>query len=110
MIDPNVHSEEKAFRRFVLSVLKSRLSFDQSFVLISLISILCILLFLRSSERWPILPILAWILATIILVSVVAASKRKHALRRQETISVSRHRRNNSRDINTDPAFDEFHQ
>ena len=109
MIDPSVHHEEKAFRRFLISLLKLRLTFDQSFVLISLISILCILLFLRSSEPWPILPILAWILATIILVTVVAASKRKQALRRQELIG-PRHRRNNSRDISADPAFDEFHQ
>jgi hypothetical protein len=108
MIDPSAHHEEKAFRRFLISLLKLRLTFDQSFVLISLITILCILLFLRSSEPWPILPILAWILATIILVTVVAASKKK-ALRRQELIA-PRHRRNNSRDINADPAFDEFHQ
>jgi hypothetical protein len=102
------HSEERALRRLLRAVLKTRLSFDQSFVLISLISILCILLLIRSSEPWPILPILAWILATGILVSVVAASKRKQTIRRQELPS-ARHRRNNSRDTNAEP-LDEFQQ
>ena len=108
MIEPNIHTEEKAFRRLLFSVLKLRLSLDQSFVLISLISILCVLLFLRSSEPWPVLPILAWILATIILVTLVATSKRKQASRRQELL-ISRHRRVNSHDTN-DPVFDEFLQ